>query len=462
MTETESKPRKSTARDMTSGPIAAQVLLFALPLMLGNIFQMLYNTVDSVVVGNFVGTQALAAVGSTTMIINMLVFFFNGFSIGAGVVIGRHFGARDMQQLHKAVETTMAATFVLCLIFTAVGVLGVKPMLRFMSTPEDVFGEAVVYLRIYFAGISGLLIYNMGSGILRAVGDTARPLFFLVLTSVLNIVLDLFFVLGCGMGIEGVALATILSQFISAALTLLLLSRSRDIYRLTWHDMRIEGRILKSIFAVGLPAGIQSVITAFSNVFVQSYVNAFGSSCMAGWSCYNKLDQFIMLPMQSMAMASTTFVSQNMGAKQEKRADRGTVTTVVMSVGITAAIAAALYLFAAPAVALFTNDPSVVEFGVLFLRANVFFLLFNCVNHVLAGALRGRGDSQGPMIIMLACFVVVRQIYLFVITRFVANTPLLVGLGYPVGWASCCVAELTYFFMRWHKKEPEPEPLPDV
>lgn len=462
MTETESKPRKSTARDMTSGPIAAQVLLFALPLMLGNIFQMLYNTVDSVVVGNFVGTQALAAVGSTTMIINMLVFFFNGFSIGAGVVIGRHFGARDMQQLHKAVETTMAATFVLCLIFTAVGVLGVKPMLRFMSTPEDVFGEAVVYLRIYFAGISGLLIYNMGSGILRAVGDTARPLFFLVLTSVLNIVLDLFFVLGCGMGIEGVALATVLSQFISAALTLLLLSRSRDIYRLTWHDMRIEGRILKSIFAVGLPAGIQSVITAFSNVFVQSYVNAFGSSCMAGWSCYNKLDQFIMLPMQSMAMASTTFVSQNMGAKQEKRADRGTVTTVVMSVGITAAIAAALYLFAAPAVALFTNDPSVVEFGVLFLRANVFFLLFNCVNHVLAGALRGRGDSQGPMIIMLACFVVVRQIYLFVITRFVANTPLLVGLGYPVGWASCCVVELTYFFMRWHKKEPEPEPLPDV
>ncbi|MGN0707729.1 MAG: MATE family efflux transporter [Faecalibacterium sp.] len=460
MTENGNGSKKSTARDMTSGPIALQVLLFALPLMLGNIFQMLYNTVDSIVVGNFVGTQALAAVGSTTMIINMLVFFFNGFSIGAGVVIGRYFGARDMKQLHKAVETTMAATFVLCLIFTAVGVLGVKPMLRFMSTPEDVFGEAVTYLRIYFAGISGLLIYNMGSGILRAVGDTSRPLFFLVLTSVLNIVLDLLFVLGFGMGIEGVALATILSQFISAALTLVLLTRSQDIYRLTWSDLHIDGRILKNIFAVGLPAGIQSVITAFSNVFVQSYVNAFGSSCMAGWSCYNKLDQFIMLPMQSMAMAATTFVSQNMGAKQEKRADRGTITTVAMSVGITAAIAALLYLFAAPAVALFTNDPSVVEFGVLFLHANVFFLLFNCVNHVLAGALRGRGDSQGPMVIMIACFVVVRQIYLFVVTRFVANTPLLVGLGYPVGWASCCVVELTYFFVRWHKKDPEP--LPDI
>ena len=455
MTETEVRPKKTTTRDMTCGPIALQVLLFALPLMLGNIFQMLYNTVDSIVVGNFVGTQALAAVGSTTMIVNMLVFFFNGFSIGAGVVIGQHFGARNMQQLHKAVETTMATTFVLCLLFTAVGMLGVKPMLRFMSTPADVFGEAVTYLRIYFAGISGLLIYNMGSGILRAVGDTSRPLFFLVLTSVLNILLDLLFVLGFGMGIEGVALATILSQFISAALTLLLLTRSQDIYRLTWRDLHIDGKILANIFAVGLPAGIQSVITAFSNVFVQSYVNAFGSSCMAGWSCYNKLDQFIMLPMQSMAMAATTFVSQNIGARQQQRADRGTVTTVAMSVGITGLIAAALYLFAAQAVELFTNDPSVVEFGVLFLRANVFFLLFNCVNHVLAGALRGRGDSRGPMIIMLACFVAVRQVYLFAVTRFVANTPLLVGFGYPVGWVSCCVVELTYFFLRWHKKAPE-------
>lgn len=455
---TEQKPGRSTARDMTRGPIAAQVLLFALPLMLGNIFQMLYNTVDSIVVGNFVGTQALAAVGSTTMIINMLVFFFNGFSIGAGVVIGRYFGARDMNHLHKAVETTMAATFVLCLLFTAVGLAGVKPMLRFMSTPEDVFGEATVYLRIYFAGLSGLLVYNMGSGILRAVGDTARPLFFLVLTSVLNIVLDLVFVLGFGMGIEGVALATILAQFVSAALTLVLLTRTQDIYRLSWGDLHIDGAILKGIFAVGLPAGIQSVITAFSNVFVQSYVNAFGSSCMAGWSCYNKLDQFIMLPMQSMAMASTTFVSQNMGAKQLKRANRGTVTTVALSVGITAAIAAALYLFAAPAVALFTNDPAVVKFGVLFLRANVFFLLFNCVNHVLAGALRGRGDSRGPMIIMIACFVAVRQLYLFVVTRFVANTPLLVGLGYPVGWVSCCIVELIYFFVRWGKHRPEPPP----
>ena len=436
---------------MTEGSIVKQITLFALPLMLGNIFQMLYNTVDSIVVGNFVGTEALAAVGSTTMIVNMMVFFFNGFSTGAGVVIANYFGARDMKALHKAIETTMAATFVLSVLFTIVGVAGVKPMLRFMATPEDVFGEATVYLQIYIGGISGLLVYNMGSGILRAVGDTMRPLYFLVLTSVLNILLDLLFVLGFHRGIEGVAWATILSQFISAFLTLLLLTRSKDIYRLTWRDLKIDSAILGRIFAVGLPAGIQSVITAFSNVFVQSYVNFFGSSCMAGWSCYNKLDQFVMLPMQSMAMAATTFVSQNIGAGKETRADKGTVITVSMSVGVTALIVTLLCLFAAPAVGLFTPDDSVIAYGVLFVRANCFFLLFNCVNHVLSGALRGRGDSKGPMIIMLLAFVGIRQVYLFVVTHFIANTPFLVGFGYPVGWTSCCIIELTYFFLRWRK-----------
>ena len=442
---------KTTVRDMTDGSIIKQVTLFALPLMLGNVFQMLYNTVDSIVVGNFVGKQALAAVGSTTMIVNMMVFFFNGFSTGAGVIIANLFGARNMEKLHKAIETTMAATFLLSVLFTVAGVAAVKPMLRFMATPEDVFGEATAYLQIYIGGISGLLVYNMGSGILRAVGDTMRPLYFLIFTSVLNTLLDLLFVLGLHSGIEGVAWATIISQFISAFLILLLLTRSKDIYRLTWQDLKIDRGILGGIFAVGLPAGIQSVITAFSNVFVQSYVNFFGSSCMAGWSCYNKLDQFVMLPMQSMAMAATTFVSQNIGAGRERRADQGTVITVSMSVGVTAVIVALLCLFAAPAVRLFSPDQSVIEYGVLFIRANCFFLLFNCVNHVLAGALRGRGDSKGPMIIMLLAFVGIRQVYLYVVTRFIANTPFLVGFGYPVGWTTCCIIELTYFFLRWRK-----------
>lgn len=444
---------KTTAKDMTSGSIVKQVVLFALPLMFGNIFQMLYNTVDSIVVGNFVGTQALAAVGSTTMIVNMMVFFFGGFSTGAGVVISRYFGAKDMEKLHTAVETTMAATFVLSFIFTVAGVAGVKPMLRFMSTPDDVFPEATIYLRIYIGGISGLLVYNMGSGILRAVGDSTRPLYFLILTSVVNIILDLLFVIVFRMGIAGVAWATIISQFISAVLTMLLLTRSKDIYRLTWHDLKIDGPIMGQIFAVGLPAGIQSVITAFSNVFVQSYINYFGSSVMAGWSSYNKLDSFIMLPMQSLSIAATTFVSQNMGAKQEKRAGTGTVVTVSLTVGVTAVIVALLYVFAESAVGLFTKDISVIEYGAMFLHANLVFMLLNCVNHVLAGALRGRGDSKGPMVIMLLCFVAIRQVYLYVVTHFVANTALLVGFGYPVGWTTCCIIEVAYYYIRWGRKK---------
>ena len=443
----------STARDMTEGSILRQMILFALPLMLGNVFQMLYNTVDSVIVGNFVSKQALAAIGSTTVIVNMMVFFFNGFSIGAGVVIGQYFGARDMDKLHRAIETTMAATFILSLLFSLLGVALVRPLLRFMSTPEDVLPEATVYLRIYLGGISGLLIYNMGSGILRAVGDSTRPLYFLILTSLLNIVLDLFFVLVLKMGVAGAAVATVLSQFVSGALILVLLTRTRDIYRLVWRELKIELFLLKKIFAVGLPMAIQQVLTAFSNIFVQGYVNVFGSDVMAGWSSYNKLDQFIMLPMQSMAMASTTFVSQNIGAGKERRADQGTGVALMLSTSVTLGIAVALFVFASPAVRLFSPDSDVIRYGVLFIRANVFFLLLNCVNHVLAGALRGRGDSAAPMIIMLSCFVGARQVYLYLVTHLVANTPLLVGLGYPVGWTLCFIVQLSYYFLRRRQRK---------
>ncbi len=441
--------------DMTSGNIVKQIFLFSLPLMFGNVFQMLYNTVDSIVVGNYVGKEALAAIGATSMIINMLVFFFNGFSIGAGVVISRYFGAKENDNLHKAIETTMAATFIFCIAFTIIGYLSVNPMLKFMSTPDDVFGEAAIYLKIYFLGISGLLIYNMGSGVLRAVGNTFYPLLFLILTSILNIILDLFFVITLHMGIAGAAYATIISQFISAALVLILLSRADAIYKLTWHDLKIHGHIISQIVIVGLPAGIQSVITAFSNVFVQSYINYFGSSVMAGWSSYNKLDTFIMLPMQSMAMAATTFVSQNIGANKEKRTNEGTRIAITMAVGVTFLIALLLFIFARPAIRLFSSDESVIEFGSLFIHANVFFLLFNCVNHTLAGALRGRGDSKGPMVIMLLSFVLIRQIYLFIVTRFVANTPFLVGFGYPVGWTTCCIIEVAYFYITYKRKAPK-------
>lgn len=443
----------SKTKDMTAGSIPRLILEFALPLMIGNIFQMLYNTVDSIVVGNFVGTQALAAVSSTTMITNMSVFFFNGFSIGATVIIGKYFGAKDHKLLHRAVETTMGATFALCLLFTVFFLASTDFMLRFMKTPADVFDQAALYLRIYFAGVTGLLLYNMGSGILRAVGDTKRPLYFLILTSILNIFLDLLFVLAFHWGIAGVAYATILAQFISAGATMAVLLRTRDIYRFSFADLCLDRGLLSQIFRVGLPTAIQSIITSFSNIFVQSYINFFGAIVMAGWGCYNKLDQFIMLPVLSMAMAATTFVAQNMGAHNEKRAIDGTVTSILMSLAITGAIAALLFIFADTSMRLFTGDEPVIKAGVAFIHINIFFMLFNCVNQVLAGALRGRGDSIGPMVIMLLSFVLIRQIYLYLMTRFISNTPLTVGFGYPVGWMTCCVLEVLYFYLFWkHRK----------
>lgn len=444
----------STARDMTKGSILMQLITFSMPLMLGNVFQMLYNTVDSVVVGNFVGTQALAAVGSTTMIVNIMVFFFGGFSTGATVVIARRYGAGDLQKLHTAIQTTMTATFILSVVFTVMGLVGVDPMLRLMATPDDVFDQAAVYLRVYMAGFSGLVIYNMCSGILRAVGDTTRPLYFLILTSLMNIVLDLFFVLTMKMGIAGVAYATIISQFISAGLTLALLTFTKDVYRMDWRDLHLNSKVVGEIVAVGLPAGIQSIVTAVSNVFVQSYINAFQSQCMAGWATYNKLNQFVELPMQSLAIASTTFVSQNIGADQEERANRGAFLSVALCLAVTGVIILVIELFAAPAVALFTTDEEVIRFGVLFIRTNCVFLLFNCVNHVLAGAMRGRGESTAPMVIMLLSFVVLRQTYLFVMTHYIANTPTVVGFGYPLGWMTCCALEIIYYVIHWGKKKP--------
>lgn len=438
--------------DMTTGSAVRLLIAFALPLLLGNLFQQLYNTVDVLVVGNFVGKEALAAVGSSTVIVNTLVLFFNGVSIGASVVIGQNYGAHDEKSLHLAIETTMAVTFFCSVLFTIIGVGMVPFMLRFMSTPEDVLPSAAVYLRIYFSGIAGLLVYNMGSGILRAVGDTKRPLYFLCFSSVTNIILDLLFVIFFHMGIAGVAYATIISQFLSALLVLWYLSHSQDIYRLTWKDLRIEGRILGRILSIGLPAGVQSALTCFSNVFVQAYINSFGANCMAGWSCYTKIDQFLILPLQSMGQSATTFVSQNIGAKNYARAKSGTYTALVISIIITLSGAAILWLSAPFIVALFNNDPSVIEHGVLFLRLCVCFVVFCCFNQVISGALRGAGKSKVPMIIMLYSFVLFRQIYLFIATR-ICNTPSVVAFGYPAGWILCGTSLLLYYrFSGWEKK----------
>ena len=438
--------------DMTTGSIWKLLLSFSVPLLIGNLFQQLYNTVDSLVVGNFVGTEALAAVGSTTCIINTMVMFFTGTSIGATVVISRHYGAHDDRKLHLAVETTMMVTFIASILFTGIGVLFTPFMLRFMSTPEDVLPSASEYLRIYFSGISGLLIYNMGSAVLRAVGDTRRPLLFLCFSSILNTVLDLIFVIVFDLGIAGVAYATILSQFISAALVLVVLTLDGGSYHLVWKDLRIDRPTFRQILSIGLPAGFQQSLTSFSNVYVQSYVNYFGSACMAGWSCYTKIDQFIFLPLQSMNQAATTFVSQNIGAQDIKRAKRGSMTAFYMSTAITIAISAILWFTAGQFVSLFNQDPSVISYGVLFIHTNSTLTFTCCATQIFSGSLRGAGDSKTPMLVMLFSYVLFRQIYLYVITQFI-NTPAVVGFGYPLGWIACSLLT-SYFYFRgsWEKR----------
>ncbi|MEG2481440.1 MAG: MATE family efflux transporter, partial [Clostridia bacterium] len=300
--------------DMTTGVIWKQLVSFSVPMAIGLLFQQLYNTVDTIVVGQFVGKEALAAVGSTSSIINMLVGACAGLATGTSVMVSQCYGAHDHRRLHDAVHTTIAATLLLSVLMTGLGLLLVDPMLHLMAMPADVYGSAKEYLTIYFAGIGGLLIYNMGSGILRAVGDSRRPLYFLCFSAIVNVVFDLLFVIQFHMGVAGVAYATILSQFLSAMLVLFLLSNDSAAYGIRWRELRIHRSMLKGILSIGLPSGIQQAITAFSNVFVQSYINFFGSACMAGWSSFNKIDVFMLIPLQAIALASTTFVGQNVGA----------------------------------------------------------------------------------------------------------------------------------------------------
>ena len=445
---------KTKTMDMTSGSIAKLLIAFAIPLLMGNLFQQLYNTVDSLVVGNFVGKEALAAVGSTTPIINTLVMFFGGVAVGASVIISRYFGAHDDEKLHIAIETTMALTFVSSILCTILGIALAPGLLRFMDTPEDVLPEAATYLKIYFAGVSGLLIYNMASGILRAVGDTKRPLYFLIFSSIMNIVLDLLFVISFNLGIAGVAYATIISQFVSAILVMVILTRSTENYRFVWKDLCFNKKMLSQICTVGFPVGLQQAVTSFSNVYVQSYINSFGSSCMAGWSSYVKIDSFLMLPLQSMSQAGTTFASQNIGAKNLKRVKDGTKTAIWLSSAIIFVLALILWIFAPQMVALFNQDSEVIYYGTLFLRLCVFAVVICCPNQIYAGTLRGAGDAKSPMYIMLFSYVVFRQIYLYLVNRF-AYSPYTIGFGYPAGWILCTILmTICYKYSGWEKNVP--------
>lgn len=431
--------------DMTEGSILPHLIKFAIPLLIGNIFQQLYNMVDTWVVGNFVSNEAFAAVGSVGPIINMLIGFFLGLSSGAGVVISQFYGAKRYDKVHDTVHTAIVMTLVMAVLFTILGIVITPFLLRFMSTPEDVFPESRAYLTIYFAGVIGLMVYNIGAGILRAVGDSKRPFYFLVVSACINTVLDLVFVLVFNLGVAGVAYATIIAQCTSAILVVITLLRTDSCIKLTIKDLKPNFEMLGKIVRVGIPAALQMAVTSFSNIFVQSYINYFGPDCMSGWTAYAKIDQILFLPMQSLALASTTFVGQNLGVNNVGRAKTGIRYAFLIAVAFTILLMIPVIIFAPYLVSFFNADAGVIEFGTLFLKYITPFYVLCCFNQIYAGALRGSGDTTAPMIIMLLSFVGFRQLYLFIMANYISNTVIAIAMGYPAGWFVASASTFIYY-----------------
>ena len=431
---------------MTEGVIWKEILLFSIPLLLGNLFQQLYNAVDSVVVGNYIGAQALAAVGSSAPVINLLVSFFMGLAVGAGVIISRYFGARKKEELHIAVHTSLALTFAAGLVMTLIGVLISPYVLQWVGTPSDVMDSSVLYLRIYFLGILSVMVYNMGSGILRAVGDSRNPLYFLIVSSVTNIILDMLFVIVFHMGIAGVGWATLIAQTISAVLTMLLLMRTKEEYQVKLKHIRFHKHMLYEIVRLGLPSGLQNAIVSFSNVIVQSNINAFGSLAMAGCGSYTKIDGFAILPVMSYSMALTTFTGQNMGAKKYDRVKQGAKTGILMSVITIVCISALLLILGPNVLAIFSSDPTVLNYGLYMMHVLAPGYIFLAISHAFNGIIRGAGITTVPMIVMVTCWCGLRMAWIL------TSVPLFHDIGVVfMGWPLTWVASALWLFLYYRK-----------
>lgn len=433
-----------TMEPMTSGSIWKRMILFALPLMLGNLFQQMYNTVDSLIVGRFVGSSALAAVSSSGSLIGMLIGLLSGISSGAGVIVARHFGAGDREGLHRTVHTIVAFGLAAGVLMTAVGVLLSPQILMWMGTPESVMAESVTYLRIYFCGSLAVMMYNVFVGILQAVGDGRHPLYYLIASSVVNLGLDLLFIQAFDAGVGGAALATVISQVVSALLCLIQLMRTKEDYRLELRSIRFERDILGQIVRVGLPSGVQNSIIAFANVIVQSNVNAFGEMAMAGYGAYAKIEGFGFLPINSFTLALTTFVGQNLGATQYERTRKGARFGILMTVTLAEAIGVLVFLFAPQLIALFDPTPEVVAFGVGKARTAALFYCLLAYAHSVAAVLRGAGKAVIPMAIMIAIWCGVRVAFLS-ITIPLTHSIQMVYWVYPLTWGISCVLFFLYY-----------------
>ncbi len=448
----EGEYMKGNTQDLTKGSIVKAIILFSVPLLIGNLFQQLYNAVDSVVVGNYIGAQALAAVGSSAPVINLLVSFFMGLSVGAGVIISRYFGARNMESLQDSIHTSLALTMTAGIFMTLFGIIFSPTILRWIGTPSDVMSSSVLYLRIYFGGILSVMLYNMGSGILRAVGDSKNPLYFLIVSSITNILLDLLFVIVFDMGIAGVGWATLIAQTISAVLTLLLLIKTKQEYKVTLKKIRFHKDKLIEIIRLGLPSGIQNGVVSFSNVIVQSNINAFGSLAMAGCGAYTKIDGFAILPVMSYSMALTTFTGQNMGAKKYDRVKQGARSGIIMSLLTTIAISALLLIFGEQVLSIFSDNPKVISYGLYMMHVLAPFYIFLAISHAFNGIIRGAGITTIPMIVMITCWCGMRM------TWILASVPIfhdigVVFMGWPLTWAASALWLFLYYKKgNWMKR----------
>ena len=436
------------------GVIWKQLLLFFFPILFGTFFQQLYNTADAIIVGQFVGKEALAAVGGTTgTLIQLLVGFFVGLSSGATVIISQYYGAKRADKVGYAVHTSIAFCIAGGFVMMAVGIALAPSLLRMMDTPADILTHAALYIRIYLAGIIGNLIYNMGAGILRAIGDSKRPLYFLITSCFTNIVLDILFVATFKMGVAGAALATIISQAVSAVLVIVVLMRTKDVYRLHPSQIRLDPRMLKRIVRIGLPAGLQSVMYNISNIVIQASVNSLGTDTIAAWTAYSKIDSVFWMIINAFGISITTFTGQNHGAGKTDRVHKGIRVCMAMSMGASVFLSAMLYMVGNVFFRLFTSDTAVISIGMDILHFLVPTFITYVAIEIYSGSLRGVGDCWIPMLITCLGVCVLRIIWIVAAVPFHRTIKMIV-FSYPLTWTTSTILFFFYFnyFSRLRRK----------
>lgn len=438
-------------QQITEGVIWKQLLIFFFPILMGTFFQQMYNTVDTIIVGRLVGTEALAAVGATGPLVSMVNGFFIGVSSGATVVLSQAYGAGDRKGVSDSIHTGVALSLVLGVMLTAIGICLGGRVMGWMGTPENCMADATTYLRIYFAGSIGTVVYNMGAGILRAMGDSKRPMLFLLVTCILNVVLDLLFVAVLHMGVAGAALATVLSQMISAVLPIVVLLRQKE-DRLELRKLRIERSLLGRILRIGIPAGLQFVTFDFSNVLIQSGINSFGDTTMAAWTAYGKTDALVWMISGAFGVSITTFVGQNFGAQKYSRIRQGAWTCLAMSIAMVGALNVTLLLFRSQILGIYTDNPEVIAVGgMVMLSIMPYEFLFMPIE-VFAGTMRGVGNSLMPTLITGSCVCLFRVVWLMTAVRHWHSLKTLT-LSYPLSWAlAAAVFLVVYFKGSWLRR----------